>query len=626
MADLVGTQLGHYHLLRLLGKGGMAEVYLAHDEAEHEVAVKVVSGTNEDYLERFMREVATIDKLTHDHILPAYDYDSEGPWHYLVMLYAPHGTLSNLLDHGPLPLDEALEILEQVADALQFAHDYGIIHRDIKPSNILLRDAHYVYLADFGLAKSVEGSGHLTQTGILLGTPEYMAPDLSEGPASISSDIYALGIVLYQMVTGRLPFVAETPLAVYWKQIREQPSAPSQHHPDLPPAIDAVILRALKKNPRLRFQSVRELVEAFRMAVQDPEWYLAQERKRLRLESRASTRSTTPRALQRSLRNRRSPSPRRQVLPEQSASAPVEVAIKERPAPSHTPSMELPPLPIRRRKIAATSDPETPYPVQPVARRRRRTEQPHRTATVVSIVALGFLLLVGLPMTYIYYAYETSHTTTASLANATQLLQATEQAQQQQATATASVAATVSTGSPILADSLSANTPGRWAEDATHCTFRGGSYHVQVQQTNFLQSCPLLGRFIDNAAIQAEVSLLSGSNAGMLLRLQAQRFYDFEINNQGQFFFRRHDTGGGSTYTSLIAPTASKAILPGGLKNTLLVLANGADFKLYINGTFVGEVQDSTYASGQIALVAGTLAPLNGGEGSFTNFKISRLA
>jgi serine/threonine protein kinase len=621
MTDLVGTHLGHYHLLRLLGKGGMAEVYLAHDEEmDREVAVKVVSGTNEDYLERFMREVAAIDMLTHDHILPAYDYDSEGPWRYLVTLYAPYGTLSDLLEPGPLPLNRALEILEQVAEGLQFAHDHGIIHRDIKPSNILLRDAHYAYLADFGLAKSVEGSGHLTQTGILLGTPEYMAPDLSEGPATISSDIYALGIVLYQMVTGRLPFVAETPIAVYWKQIREQPSAPSQHHPDLPPAIDAVILRALKKKPRLRFQSVRELVEAFCLAVQEPERYLAQERQRVRLESRASTHSPTSRAFQRSLRSRRSPSPRRLVLP----AAPAEVAIKER----RTPSMSLPPLPIRRRKTATTSDPETPYSVQPVRRRRSRAEQRNRTTIVVSIVALGFLVLVGLPMMYIYYAFKTSHTTTAAIANTAQMEQATQQAQQRQATTTAitNVAATVSTGAPILQDNLSANTPGRWAEDATHCTFSGGSYHVQVQQTNFLQSCPLLGRFIDNAAIQVEVSLLSGSNAGMLLRLQGQRFYDFEINNQGQFFFRRHDTGGGSTYTNLVASTPSTAILPGGLKNTLLVLANGTDFKLYINGTFVGEVQDSTYASGQIALVAGTLAPLNGGEGSFTNFKISRLA
>ncbi len=627
MADLVGTHLGSYHLLRLLGKGGMAEVYLAYDEAmEREVAVKVVSGTNDDYLERFMREVAAIDMLTHDHILPAYDYDSEGPWRYLVMLYAPYGTLSDVLDKGPLSPHNALAILEQVADALQFAHDHGIIHRDLKPSNILLRDAHYAYLADFGLAKSVEGSSRLTQTGTLLGTPEYMAPDLAEGPASVSSDIYALGIVLYQMVTGQLPFVAETPVAVYWKQIREQPGAPSQHHPGLSPALDAVILRALEKDPRQRFQSVRELTEAFRQAVHEPEQYLAQERRRTRLANSASI-STRPAVPPRSS-NRRIPRRRHViqqrplVLPGDAISMPAEIAVKEQRSPSIT----LPPLPVRRRSNRVTSEPETPYPMQPISRSPRRAVPRHRTAKVVSIVALGFLLLVGLPMAYIYYVYATSHTQAKTISNATQFKQATQQAQQNQATATAGAVATVSIGAPILIDSLNDNTHGRWAEDTTHCIFTGGSYHVQVLQTNFLQSCPLLGRFADNAAIQVDVSLLSGNNAGMLLRLQGERFYDFEINNQKQFFFRRHDSGGGSTYTNLIPPTASTAILPGGLKNTLLVLANGNDFKLYINGTFVGEAHDSTYASGQIALVAGTLAPLNGGEGSFTNFKISRLS
>lgn len=630
MADLVGAHLGPYHLLRLLGKGGMAEVYLAHDEEmEREVAVKVVSGTNDDYLERFMREVAAIDMLTHDHILPAYDYDSEGAWRYLVMLYAPYGTLGDLLDKGPLSPHDALEILEQVADALQFAHDHSIIHRDIKPSNILLRDAHYAYLADFGLAKSVEGSSRLTQTGTLLGTPEYMAPDLAEGPASISSDIYALGIVLYQMVSGRLPFVAETPVAVYWKQIREQPVAPSQHHPNLSPALDAVILRALEKDPHQRFQSVLALTEAFRQAVEEPEQYLAQEQQRIwpvRLanSASASTRpSVSPRSSNRRVpRSRRSPRQRPLILPGNAVSMPAEIAIKEQRSPYIT----LPPLPVRRRSNRVTSEPETPYPVQPINRGPHRVVQRNRTATVVGIVALGFLLLVGLPMAYIYYVYATSHTQTTTISNATQFKQATQQAQQSQATATAGAVATVSTGVPILIDSLANNTHGRWAEDTTHCIFTGGGYHVQVLQTNFLQSCPLLGRFADNAALQVDVSLLSGNNAGMLLRLQGERFYDFEINNQGQFFFRRHDPGGGSTYTNLIPPTASTAILPGGLKNTLLVLANGSDFKLYINGTFVGEAQDSTYTSGQLALVAGTLAPLNGGEGSFTNFKISRLS
>jgi serine/threonine protein kinase len=628
MSDLAGTHLGHYRLIRLLGKGGMAEVYLAYDEEQQrEVAIKMISGHNVDYLERFMREVAAVDKLTHKHILPAYDYDSEGLWHYLVMPYMPAGTLRDLLEEGPLSPAAALELLEQIADALQFAHEQGIIHRDIKPSNILLRDANYAYLADFGVARFVENSNRLTQTGALLGTPEYMAPDLAEGPATSSTDIYALGIVLYQMLTGQLPFVAETPLAVYWKQIRDQPPPPSQHQPGLSPAIDAVILRALEKDPRWRFHSARELAEAFRQAIQKPERYLAQERQRVRSRLRQERKEAarlSATGTRRPLRLRRSTSPSDpSFLPE---AAPVAVKTRERRPVAIT----LPPLPLRRR-ATRRNDLETPYPAQPLSQQIVR-EQPRirrrRNTMVVSIVTLGLLLFVGLPMSYMYYVFETHRSQATVLPVATPSAQTTQQAPQGQSqTPTLAGTAPTITGSvPLLDDPLNTNTPGRWAEDVNHCVFAGGSYHVNVLQTNFLQTCPLLAPTIDNAAIQVEVSLRSGSNTGVMLRTQGESFYDFEINNQRQFFLRRHDPGKGSSYTNLIPPTTSSAILPGGLPNTLLVIANGANFKLYINGTAVGEATDSTYASGQIALATGTLAPLHGGEGSFSHFKLFKVS
>ncbi|MBV9258567.1 MAG: serine/threonine protein kinase, partial [Ktedonobacteraceae bacterium] len=271
MSGLEGITLDHYQIQRRLGQGGMADVYLAHDSTtDQDVAVKVLTGNQTTYLERFRREAEAIDKLQHEHILPAFDYGDEGPWHYLVMPYIAYGTLRELLEDGPLPLDKAADLLDQIADALQFAHDHGIIHRDIKPSNILLRDDSYVYLADFGLAKAVEGTDELTQTGVLLGTPEYMAPDLADGPATTSSDIYALGILLYHMVTGEVPFSAETPVAVYWKQIREQPLPPSRVNSRLSFAIDRVILRALDKDPVRRYQSAQELADAFRAALAAP--------------------------------------------------------------------------------------------------------------------------------------------------------------------------------------------------------------------------------------------------------------------------------------------------------------------------------------------------------------------
>src|SRR5947209_16793186 len=272
MPGLAGTTLGRYSIVDRLGRGGMSEVYLVYDERmQRNVAIKVVSGIHAEYLERFHREADAISMLEHAHILPALVYGEQEPWHYMVMPYIEHGTLRDRLVRGTLSLEEAGIILEQVASALQFAHDEGIIHRDIKPSNILLRDDHYAYLSDFGLAKSVEGGSTITQTGNLLGTPEYMAPELAEGPATTSSDLYALGILLYQMLTGQLPFTGETPIAVYWKQIRDDPPLPTQLNPVIPRAVERVILRALEKQPGQRYQSANELVQAYLNAITFPD-------------------------------------------------------------------------------------------------------------------------------------------------------------------------------------------------------------------------------------------------------------------------------------------------------------------------------------------------------------------
>src|SRR5258706_5545119 len=269
MPGLEGTTLGRYRLKRRLGLGGMSQVYLAYDEdLDRDVAIKVVSSGQAEYIERFKREAKAIGRLTHDHILPAFDSGEQGPWHYLVMPYIEHNTLRERLERGDLTLEEAGELLQQIASALQHAHDNGIVHRDIKPSNILLRDDHYAYLADFGLAKSLKGSSNLTQLGTLLGTPEYMAPELADGPATTSSDIYALGVLLYQMATSRVPFDGETPMAVYMKQLRDEPVPPSYINPAISPAVEQVILRALEKDPRYRYQTANDLAQAYLEALE----------------------------------------------------------------------------------------------------------------------------------------------------------------------------------------------------------------------------------------------------------------------------------------------------------------------------------------------------------------------
>ena len=268
MLELEGTTLGHYQLQQRLARGGMSDVYLAYDEdARDTVALKVVNKIQEDYAQRFQREVKAMEQLAHQHVLPVFQYGEDESYCYVAMPYIKDGTLRDRLDKGPLSLTEADLFFAQIAEAVQWAHDSGIIHRDIKPSNVLLQDGTHVYLADFGLARAIADEGDITQTGCLIGTPEYMAPELAESVASVSSDIYALGILLYLMLAGQVPFKASTPMAVYWKHMEEMPLPPSLHNPAIPAAVEQVILRALEKDPRRRFQTVSEMAQAFSAAV-----------------------------------------------------------------------------------------------------------------------------------------------------------------------------------------------------------------------------------------------------------------------------------------------------------------------------------------------------------------------
>ncbi len=260
-----------YLLQRHLHHGNLSDVYHAYDQhLQCDVAIKVVCHDQPESRQRLHSEIQTLNSLTHDHILPILDHGECGLYHYLVMPYFKQGTLHRRISKGVLTAAEAGRILDQVASALQYAHDQAILHRDIKPSNILIsnEDDLSVYLADFGLAKAVSGGSQITQTGCLIGTPDYMAPELIEEPESVSSDIYSLGILLYHMLTGQPPFSATTPIAILWKHVREQPIPPSRLNPALTPSIEGVILRALHKNPKQRFLSARELAQAYVNALQ----------------------------------------------------------------------------------------------------------------------------------------------------------------------------------------------------------------------------------------------------------------------------------------------------------------------------------------------------------------------
>jgi hypothetical protein len=266
MADLTGQTIGQYRILEQIGKGGMATVYKAYQPSlDRYVAIKVLPpyfAHEEGFAGRFTREAKAIAKLTHPHILPIHDFGQEGDLSYIVARYVEAGTLKEMLGQ-PMDLRRAAEIIGQIAEALDYAHEQGVIHRDVKPSNVLMDRGTWALLTDFGLAKMVEASQALTASGVGVGTPAYMSPEQGQGlKVDARSDVYSLGIVLYEMLTGRVPFEAETPMAVVIKHITHPLPLPRQINPDIPESVERVILKALAKKPENRFSTTGEMAAA----------------------------------------------------------------------------------------------------------------------------------------------------------------------------------------------------------------------------------------------------------------------------------------------------------------------------------------------------------------------------
>lgn len=276
MEDLTGKQLGPYQVVKPLGEGGMAAVYKAYQASmDRYIALKILPrhfASDPEFVGRFTQEAKVIANLQHPHILPVHDFGEADGYTYLAMRFIEGGTLSDWLqEHTPLPMNRIRHIISQVGGALDYAHARGVIHRDIKPSNILMDQWDNCLLTDFGLAKMVAATSYLTQTGGILGTPAYMSPEQGLGrKVDHRSDIYSLGVVLYQMAVGYLPYQAETPMAVVIKHIHDPLPPPSQHDPSLPEAVERIILKSLAKNPEDRFAAAGDLVKALQSATELP--------------------------------------------------------------------------------------------------------------------------------------------------------------------------------------------------------------------------------------------------------------------------------------------------------------------------------------------------------------------
>jgi len=263
-----GENVGPYRVIEQLGSGGMATVFKAyHPSLDRYVAIKVLHPafkSNPQFFERFKREARIVANLEHPHIIPVYDFNEYKSEPYLVMRFVEGETLKPTLQGKPLPPDRILQLMRPTCDALAYAHRQGVLHRDIKPSNIMVAQNGHVFLSDFGLARMVQAGESTLSQDVLLGTPQYISPEQAQGFQTVDgrSDIYSLGVVLFEMLTGQVPFNADTPFATVHDHIYAPLPLPSRINPNIDPAVERLLLKALAKEPEQRFATATDLLAA----------------------------------------------------------------------------------------------------------------------------------------------------------------------------------------------------------------------------------------------------------------------------------------------------------------------------------------------------------------------------
>ncbi|NDJ55332.1 MAG: protein kinase [Chloroflexi bacterium] len=276
MDNLVGKRIGQYIVQERIGEGGMATVYRGMQESiGREVAIKVIdsklASQDSTWLDRFHREVQLAAQLPHPHIVPIYDYGQFEGTPYTVMALLEGGTLSDHIETAQqMPIDEALGILKQVGSALDFAHEQGILHRDLKPSNILFDQQGNAYLGDFGLARGTD-SERLTASGSAMGTPAYMAPDWQQGDLTSAADIYSFGVILFEMLTGIVPYDGSNVMQVIMAHVNQPVPDIRLLRPDLPEGVQWVISSALSKAPSQRYSDARTMLNDLTLLIDDPQ-------------------------------------------------------------------------------------------------------------------------------------------------------------------------------------------------------------------------------------------------------------------------------------------------------------------------------------------------------------------
>src|ERR687885_430971 len=261
---LIGTLFdGRYRILRKLGSGGMANVYLAEDqELGRRVAIKILNdrhANDDQFVERFRREAKNAAGLSHPNIVSIYDRGEAEGTYYIAMEYLDGRSLKELIvGRGPAPVNVAIDYTRQILAAVKFAHRHGIVHRDIKPHNVLVDAEGRLKVTDFGIARA--GASQMTEAGSIIGTAQYLSPEQAKGaPVDQTSDLYSVGIVLYELLTGQVPFTGDTPVEIAMKHLSAVPDPPSAHRAEIPRELDKIVMRALAKDPHERYQTAEEM-------------------------------------------------------------------------------------------------------------------------------------------------------------------------------------------------------------------------------------------------------------------------------------------------------------------------------------------------------------------------------
>ncbi len=653
MVGLEGKTLGRYELHRLVGRGGMADVYQGYDpHFDREVAVKVFKREDEEMLRRFIREAHLMASLHNEHLVQVYDAGQSEirdiTWYYIVMPFMEGGTLRARIRRSPLAPTEACRNLKDIAAALDYIHHQGIVHRDIKSSNVLLDAGGRCYLSDFGIARTTTDVTQVTTTGNVLGTVDYVAPELFEvgRKADARSDFYSLGVLLFEMVTGQLPFSAENQIAVVTMHMHRPPPSPRSISQNISLQVERVIFKALEKKPELRYSSATELADAFCHAVAAGN-----------VNVMASSKQEPPEAV--------GIKPNQVVLPPILPNAPKSSRLRQVPlagsretVPFVPPDAVPRPAPSVPPPVSPATGPAANLPGGGKRPPSTRSREERRRTLIVALIALLALLLVIVPIVYVLVIRSNGGNTSASTptpaqtqrattgttptpsptatpnltatAHAIAVATATAQAQatataiahvtataQAQASATAGVIQTATAGQPVYQDQLNnpnnaATVAAQW-DEKSNCTFQSNGYHV-TQDPGIIsfRGCHEAGNTYKNAALSVDMNMLSGHSGGLFFRLSTDVLgnysgYFFEVDSQGNY---KISTISGGSPTALPGHdwTKTSALKQGyNVKNTLQVIMTGNTFLFYANGIFLTQVTDTTFsAAGDIGFLGTT--------------------